>query len=74
MATVDPLLSIAIGVVIFDEHIRTGAGGGVGLLVLLLLLILGVVRLSRLGAVREQFAMGGPSAEVPVGRGPPTMT
>ncbi|MCW2527553.1 MAG: hypothetical protein JWM76_2413 [Pseudonocardiales bacterium] len=53
IATVDPLLSVVIGVVIFDEHLQAGGGRGAGLLVLLLLLTVGVARLIRAGNRRE---------------------
>ena len=38
-ATVDPLLSIVVGVAVYDEHIRRGPGSG--LLLVLLLVVLG---------------------------------
>lgn len=47
IATVDPLLSIAVGVLIYDEHIRRGPAAGVGLGVLLLLLGIAVIQLTR---------------------------
>lgn len=50
IATVDPLLSIAIGVAFFDEHISAGAGRGVLLPALLIVLGVSVVRLTRIGA------------------------
>lgn len=46
-ATVDPLVSIAIGVLVYDEHIRTGPGSGIALIGLLLLLGIAVIELSR---------------------------
>ncbi len=46
-ATVDPLVSIAVGVLVFDEHIRTGPGSGIALIGLLLLLGIAVIELSR---------------------------
>jgi hypothetical protein len=46
ISTVDPLLSIAIGVAVYDEHIRHGPFSGTGLLVLLLVLCVAIVRLS----------------------------
>lgn len=46
-ATVDPLFSIAIGVVVYDEDIRHGPLSGVGLGALLLLLGIAVIQLTR---------------------------
>ncbi|MGH8960879.1 MAG: DMT family transporter [Jatrophihabitantaceae bacterium] len=46
-ATVDPLLSIVIGVLVYDEHIRRGPGGGIILICLLLLMGATVVQLAR---------------------------
>lgn len=46
-ATVDPLLSIVVGVVVYDEHIRRGPGGGVLLGLLVLLLGIAVIQLAR---------------------------
>ena len=48
IATVDPLLSIAIGVLVYDEHLRRGPLGGATLAGLLLLLTLAVIQLARL--------------------------
>ncbi len=48
-STVDPLLSIVIGVAIYDEKLRLGPGHGALLLALLALLCVAVVRLARLG-------------------------
>jgi len=50
MATVDPLLSVAIGVLVYDEHLRRGPLDGTVLLALLLLLAAAVIQLSRLDA------------------------
>jgi hypothetical protein len=50
IATVDPLLSIAAGVWLYDEHIRTGPAAGIGLVVLLLVLGISVIQLSRTAA------------------------
>jgi hypothetical protein len=44
-ATVDPLLSIVVGVVVYDEHIRQGALSGLGLLALLVMLAVSVIQL-----------------------------
>ena len=48
-ATVDPLVSIVIGVAIYDEKLRLGPGHGSVLAVLLVVLSLAVLRLARLG-------------------------
>jgi drug/metabolite transporter (DMT)-like permease len=46
-ATVDPLLSIVIGVFVYDERINAGPGGGVALVVLVILLGIAVIQLTR---------------------------
>jgi drug/metabolite transporter (DMT)-like permease len=46
-ATVDPLVSIGLGVLLFDEHIRPGPGGGVLLGVILTGLSIAVLQLAR---------------------------
>jgi hypothetical protein len=46
-ATLDPLLSIAIGVGVFDEHIRNGAADSVLLVVLLATLAIAAVNVAR---------------------------
>jgi hypothetical protein len=46
-ATVDPLMSIVVGVVVYDEHVRRGAGGGVVLALLVILLGIAVIQLAR---------------------------
>lgn len=46
-ASVDPLLSIVVGVFVYDEHIRRGPGGGVLLALLLALLGVAVIQLAR---------------------------
>jgi len=48
-ATVDPLLSIVVGVVVYDEHIRSGPGAGAVLATLLLLLGVAAIQLARDG-------------------------
>jgi drug/metabolite transporter (DMT)-like permease len=50
IATVDPLLSIAAGVWLYDEHSRSGPAAGIGLVVLLLVLGISVIQLSRTAA------------------------
>jgi hypothetical protein len=47
MATTDPLLSIAIGVVVYDETIRRGPLAGPGLVILLTLMGISVIQLAR---------------------------
>jgi hypothetical protein len=47
IATLDPLLSIAIGVIIYDEQLRRGIPAALGLAVLLLLLGVAVIALTR---------------------------
>lgn len=46
-ATIDPLLSIVVGVSVYDEHIRRGPGAGTALAALLILLGVGVLQLVR---------------------------
>ena len=50
ISTIDPLLSIAIGVIIYDEHIRRGPLSGGVLLLLMLLLAASVIQLGRVEA------------------------
>jgi len=47
IATVDPLLSIALGVIVYDEHIRHNLASGFGLGALLLVLGVAVIQLAR---------------------------
>jgi drug/metabolite transporter (DMT)-like permease len=47
IAAVDPLASVAIGVLIFDEHLRRGPWAGAALPVLIVLLVLSVLKLGR---------------------------
>ena len=47
IATLDPLLSIAIGVVIYDEQLREGIPAALGLTALLLVLGVAVIALTR---------------------------
>ncbi|MGX7677761.1 DMT family transporter [Jatrophihabitans sp. DSM 45814] len=49
-ATVDPLLSIVVGVVVYNEHVRHGPFSGAGLLGLLVILGVAVIQLCRLEA------------------------
>jgi drug/metabolite transporter (DMT)-like permease len=46
-ATIDPLLSIVVGVSVYDEHIRRGPGAGTALAALLVLLGVGVFQIVR---------------------------
>lgn len=47
MSVADPLLSIVLGIAVFDERIRSGFVTGFGLGALLLVLVLGVIWLAR---------------------------
>ena len=47
ISTVDPLLSITIGVLVYDEHIHRGPLGGAILLLLMLVLAASVIELGR---------------------------
>lgn len=47
ISTVDPLLSIAIGVLVYDEHLRRGPLAGAALLLLMLALAVAIVQLGR---------------------------
>jgi hypothetical protein len=47
MATVDPLLSIVVGVLVYDEHIHRGPWSGLGLVVLIALLGASVIQLGK---------------------------
>ena len=51
ISTVDPLLSIAIGVLVYDEHIHRGPLSGAVLLLLMLVLATSVIQLGRIEAV-----------------------
>jgi hypothetical protein len=51
ISTVDPLLSIAIGVLVYDEHIHRGPLYGAVLLILMLVLATSVIQLGRIEAV-----------------------
>lgn len=48
ISTVDPLLSVLIGVLVYDEVLHRGPGGGLLLLVLLLVLVVAVIQLGRI--------------------------
>lgn len=49
-ATVDPLLSIVVGVVVYDEHIRRGPGAGAALALLLVVMGVGAFQFVRVAA------------------------
>jgi drug/metabolite transporter (DMT)-like permease len=50
ISTVDPLLSVTIGVIVYDEHLHRGPLSGVVLLALLLLLATSVIKLGHVEA------------------------
>jgi hypothetical protein len=58
MSTVDPLLSIAIGVVVYDEHLRSGPAAGAGLIGLLVVLGAAILQLSRVEAHHHPQVQG----------------
>lgn len=58
MATLDPLLSVVLGVIVYDEQLRTGLWDTVGEVVSLAALALSAVALSRLTADREEMPAG----------------
>jgi hypothetical protein len=66
MSTVDPLLSIAIGVVVYDEHLRSGPAAGAGLIALLIVLGTAILQLSRAEAVRPPHRVENPRESVGV--------
>lgn len=72
MATIDPLLSIVIGVVVYDEHINGGPGAGAVLIGLLLVLGTAVLQLSRTEArhkpQREELIEALADSSVPAGQ------
>lgn len=58
-ATIDPVASIIIGNVVYDEHLRLGPGSGATLIVLLVVLCTAIIQLSWVNAADEQ-PTGGP--------------
>jgi drug/metabolite transporter (DMT)-like permease len=60
MVIVNPLVSIAIGVLVFDEHLRTGAGFVAGEVLALAVMCAGAVTLSQSPLVTGDSADGGP--------------
>jgi len=61
IATIDPLLSVLIGVLIYDEHLRRGPGSGVVLLALMILLVIAVIGLGRVETADEHHPHDKPS-------------
>lgn len=53
ISTIDPLLSVLIGVLIYDEHLRRGPGSGAVLLALMILLVVAVIGLGRVETTDE---------------------
>jgi drug/metabolite transporter (DMT)-like permease len=54
IATVDPLLSIVVGVLVYDEHLHRGPMSGAGLVVLMLLLGGSVIELGKVDMAPPQ--------------------
>ncbi|MGI8666695.1 MAG: DMT family transporter [Jatrophihabitans sp.] len=57
IATVDPLLSIVVGVLVYDEHIHRGPWSGAGLVVLMLVLGVSVIQLGKVDTVERVEAL-----------------
>jgi hypothetical protein len=64
-AAIDPLLSIVVGVSVYDEHIRRGPGGGAVLVALVFVLGVAVVQLAR--SPQRDAKARSPQAREPVG-------
>jgi uncharacterized membrane protein YobD (UPF0266 family) len=60
ISTIDPLLSVLIGVLIYDEHLRRGPGSGAVLLTLMILLVIAVIGLGRVETTSEPHPHGEP--------------
>ncbi len=60
IAAVDPLLSIVVGVMVYDEHIHRGPWSGVGLLALMLMLGVSVIELGKVDNVERVEALTNP--------------
>jgi fumarate reductase subunit D len=60
MSTVDPLLSIAIGVVVYDEHLNNGLAAGASLIGLLVILGVAILQLSRAEGHHKPQTQGHP--------------
>ena len=58
ITTVDPLLSVVIGVWVYDERLKAGPGSVVTEVLCLVLLSVSAVRLSRVQAAAEQPSCG----------------
>ena len=56
ISTVDPLLSVLIGVIVYHEVVHRGPLGGLVLLVLLLLLVTAVIQLGRVETEESRSA------------------
>jgi drug/metabolite transporter (DMT)-like permease len=70
IATVDPLVSIVLGVLVYDERLRSSAAAVVGEVACLVLLSAAVVQLSRSGAAEAPVApVPESSAPAPASRG-----
>ncbi len=59
IATVDPLLSIVVGVLVYDEHISRGPWSGLGLITLLALLGASVIQLGKVDTDKPVRVPGG---------------
>jgi hypothetical protein len=57
ISTVDPLLSIVVGVLVYDEHIHRGPLSGAGLLALMLLLGLSIVELGKVDTLEREASL-----------------
>ncbi|HTZ44268.1 MAG TPA: DMT family transporter [Jatrophihabitans sp.] len=62
IATVDPLLSIVVGVLVYDEHIHRGPWSGTGLVLLMLLLGLAVIELGKVDTLERAKLVPEPDA------------
>lgn len=56
ISTVDPLLSIALGILVYDEQIHRGPAGGAVLVLMLLLMGTASIQLARAEGIHEQLA------------------
>lgn len=60
IATIDPLLSVALGVAVYDEQLRSGVVAVAAQTVLLVALAVTVIKLSRLNAAAESRVIAAP--------------
>jgi len=60
ISTIDSLLSVLIGVLIYDEHLRRGPGSGAVLLTLMILLVIAVIGVGRVETTSEPHPHGEP--------------